>query len=232
MIGISRQLDELNEAVRKLAVASATAVPGSPEVMALLIRAQVSAAALSASIQVVSTFASGGFPRQGFMPEGAAAVVLPPPASAVEERIETGVGSGPAEEAQLEVVDLPAADFTVPEPAVTAPEPFPVHEEFDIGRLPADEQDLHRRAEKFARVAVQDILLYKREEVNQGRTHKDLYRRLREEIDKSREIYKRRFARIAHHPVDHLYNEVVSVLAEGDPSALGDYPHPVPVARH
>ncbi len=237
MGGISRQLDELNEAVRGLIDGTVSEGPGSGAVMALLIRAQASAAALAASIQVISTFASGGFPRQagpGLAPP-AEPPVLPPPTPAIEERIETAAPrpavSPPPQELELEIVHLPSEEVSVPEPTEAAAEPLAVQEEFDMARLSEEEQELHRKAQKFARVAVQDILLYKREQVNQGRKNKDLYNRLKDEIDKSREIYERRFARIAHHAVDHFYNEILSVLAEGDPAALGHYPYPLPTAR-
>ncbi len=249
MSGISRQLDELNLAVQSLIEGATSDDPRSGQVMALLIRAQAAAAALAASIQVISTFASGGLPRLDLsIPRPMAPIhgepfekvsqgkpVLPPPTAAVEERIETAATPPPAvappEEPQLEVVHLPSVEVEVSEPAVAAAEPLAVQEAFDIARLPAEEQELHRKAQKFARVAVQDILLYKREQVNQGRKNKDLYERLKDEIDKSREIYERRFARIAHHAVDHFYNEVLSVLAEGDPTALGHYPYPSPTVR-
>jgi len=235
MRGISRQLDELNVAVRNLVDGIAADSPGSSEVMALVIRAEASAAALAAAIRVISTFASGGFSRQAVLAQPEEPPVLAPPTPAVEERIKTAAPrpavSPPPEELELEIVHLPSEEVSVPEPAETAAEPLPVQEQFDMGRLSAEEQDLHRRAQKFARVAVQDILLYKRDQVNQGRKNKDLYNRLKDEIDKSREIYERRFARITHHPIDHFYNEVLSVLAEGDPAALGHYPYPLPAAR-
>ncbi len=240
MAGISRQLDELNSAVRSLVESASDDDPGSGEVMALLIRAQASAAALAASIQVIATFASGGFPRMEVpVPPTDAPVhgkpVPPLPTPAVQERMEAAATPRPVvaalEEQQLEVVHLPAVEVEVPQPAATAAEPLAVQEEFDIARLPAEEQDLHRKAQKFARVAVQDILLYKREQVNQGRKNNDLYERLKDEIDKSREIYERRFARIGHHPVDHFYDEILNVLAEGDPAVLGHYPYPLPSVR-
>ena len=240
MTGISKQLDELNAAVRSLVETATGDDPRSGEVMALLIRAQATAAALAASIQVISSFASGGLTHMEIpVPSAEAPIhgkpVPPAPAPAAPERQEPvatprQVIPSP-EEQQLEVVHLPAVEVEVPPPAATAAEPLAVQEEFDIARLASEEQDLHRKAQKFARVAVQDILLYKREQVNQGRKNKDLYERLKDEIDKSREIYERRFARIAHHPVDHFYNEILNVLAEGDPAVLGHYPYPLPSVR-
>jgi hypothetical protein len=69
------------------------------------------------------------------------------------------------------------------------------------------------------------------EAVRLGRQNKDLCVRLREDIDKARKEYDRRFRAILDHPVDYFYDWMVQVLADGDPEALGEYPYPSPVVR-
>lgn len=102
---------------------------------------------------------------------------------------------------------------------------------FDVTRLPPEEQELHRRANRVAKVAMQDIQLLKPDEVRQGRERKDLCTRLRNELDRARKEYDRRFRSILDHPVDYFHHWMVQILANGDPEALGEYPYPTPVLR-
>jgi hypothetical protein len=103
--------------------------------------------------------------------------------------------------------------------------------EFDINALPADEQEMHRRANRVAKVSMQDIKLLRPDQVRLGREHKDLCTRLRDDIEKARKEYDRRFQPILNHPVDYFYHWMVEVLGEGDPQSLGEYPYSSPVLR-
>jgi hypothetical protein len=103
---------------------------------------------------------------------------------------------------------------------------------FDVTSFSADIQDLHRRANRVAKVAMQDIKLLRPQEVQLGRENKDICERLRSELDKARKEYDRRFRAIQDHPVDYFHRWVVEILAEGNVEALGEYPYPSPVLRH
>jgi hypothetical protein len=127
------------------------------------------------------------------------------------------------------------------EPAVTepevpghaaAPEAAPTDPAFDVSAFPTDIQDLHRRANRVAKVAMQDIKLLHPNDVQLGREHKDICGRLRSDLDKARKEYDRRFRAIQDHPVDYFHRWMVDILAEGKVEALGDYPYPSPVLRH
>jgi hypothetical protein len=122
-----------------------------------------------------------------------------------------------------------SAEEAVDEETLTPPADSPA---FDVARLSTEEQELHRRANRVAKVAMQDIQLLRPEEVRQGRAQKDLCTRLRTEMDKARKEYDRRFKTIQDHPVDYFHDWMVEILAEGDPEALGEYPYPSPVLRH
>ena len=63
------------------------------------------------------------------------------------------------------------------------------------------------------------------EQVRLGRQHKDICVRLRDDIEKAHREYDRRFKPIMDHPVDYFYRWMVEILAEGDASALGEYPY-------
>ena len=68
-------------------------------------------------------------------------------------------------------------------------------------------------------------MLYKKTEVESGRETKDLFRRFKEEIVKTKEQYDEKFREIAQHNVDYFYDELVRTLANNDASALQGYPH-------
>jgi hypothetical protein len=98
----------------------------------------------------------------------------------------------------------------------------------DWGDLSRDDQDLHLRAQRFARVQVAEIRLYKSQEVKQGRANRSLYSLLREDIDRGRESYREQFLNANPAMVDYLHRELVKTLANQDSSLLGeDYPGPL-----
>jgi len=97
--------------------------------------------------------------------------------------------------------------------------------DFDINRLTPEEQELHRRANRVAKVSMQDIKMLRPEQVKQGREQRDLCIRLKDDIEKAHREYDRRFKPIMDHPVDYFYRWMVEILAEGDAHALGEYPY-------
>lgn len=99
----------------------------------------------------------------------------------------------------------------------------------DAAELPIevseDERRLHNDARRFARLLVSEIKLYNEQKVRDGRLEGDLYERLREDIDRSRQMYDKRVAPPVAARYDYFHQELVNTLAEGDPSKLGsDYP--------
>jgi hypothetical protein len=144
----------------------------------------------------------------------------------------------PPPEPELEWVEEPeevlnaAPESAAVPPAAPLPEVEVAEEAFELANLPREEQELHRRANRVAKVAMQDIKLLQPKEVRLGREHKDICVRLRVDIDKARKEYDRRFRAIQDHPVDYFYDWMVEILADGDAQALGEYPYPSPVLRH
>ncbi|MBZ5607952.1 MAG: hypothetical protein LAP38_06840 [Acidobacteriia bacterium] len=93
---------------------------------------------------------------------------------------------------------------------------------------PKDAQDLHRKAQRFARLQVAEIRLYKSENVLAGRTGRDLYTSLKSEIDGAREVFRRDFLSTSGDMVDYLHIELVHTLANDEVALLGpDYPGPL-----
>ncbi len=88
-----------------------------------------------------------------------------------------------------------------------------------------EERRLHNDARRFARLLISEIKLYNEQKVAEGRFEHDLYDRLREYIDRSREMYDKRVKAEVAARYDYFHGELVNTLAEGDVSKLGaNYP--------
>jgi hypothetical protein len=85
----------------------------------------------------------------------------------------------------------------------------------------ADEGPRHEEARRLARLLVSEIRLYNEEQVEEGRRSRDLYERLRDDIDRSRQIYDERIDEQVRTSTDYFYQELVRILAAGDAGALG-----------
>jgi hypothetical protein len=107
-------------------------------------------------------------------------------------------------------------------PMVAAPLP--------LETLSEAEQKLHNDARRFARLLVSEIKLYNEQKVLEGRQEKNLYDLLRDDIDKSREMYDKRVAPEVAARVDYFYEELVRILADSQVHALGrNCPGPVTI---
>lgn len=79
----------------------------------------------------------------------------------------------------------------------------------------------HDEARRFARLLVSEIKLYNESKVEQGRKNRDLYERLKEDIDRSRQMYDERIADDVRKVSNYFYDELVRILADGKAEALG-----------
>ncbi len=122
----------------------------------------------------------------------------------------------PVAEPAAEVVDVAAhaasASAAASAPAAAA-DPF-------AGMSP-DDADTHRKAQRFARLLVDEIKLYNQAKVAEGRRNRDLYDRLKEDIEKSRSTFQKRYGNTAAASGDYFQKEVVRSLAEDDYSVMG-----------
>jgi hypothetical protein len=123
------------------------------------------------------------------------------------------------------VVEQPVA-VAEAEPVVTAvttataaAAPAPATDAF--ANLSPEDADVHRKAQRFARLLVDEIKLYNQVKVTEGRKHKDLYDRLKEDIEKSRATYQKRYGNTAAGGADYFSQELVRSLAEDDTSIMG-----------
>ena len=235
---IQRNGEELQQAINDVVAACSSSRPTNA--LPPMLRAQTSAASLSAALDVLSRFI--------------AVALQPGPRSPLEERISQVIGVMTPEAPGAPVRATPGvpepmaslAPSTVREPvpaeplahdfAPSAPQPAPVElqvtevvvaagDGFDVNQLTSEEQELHRRANRVAKVSMQDIKMLRPEQVRLGREHKDICIRLKDDIEKAHREYDRRFKPIMDHPVDYFYRWLVEILADGDSSALGEYPY-------
>jgi hypothetical protein len=258
---IQRNADELHQAVGDIVSACASSKPTNA--LPSMLRAQTSAASLSAALEVLSRFVTMAVQPGQRSPleaqiahlmstagvEAAPEPVRPqltvptpmaqaPAQAPVKEppRVEPVVAPPPPPPEPEPVIELEAEPEamelieTVESPVLAEPEPEPKGD-FDVNQLTPEEQELHRRANRVAKVSMQDIKMLRPEQVRLGREKKDLCVRLKDDIEKAHREYDRRFKLIMDHPVDYFYRWAVEILAEGDANALGDYPYATP-ARH
>ena len=255
---LQRTADELHHAYADLVAACSSSRPSNA--LPALLRAQTSAAALAAGLSVLSNFVAVALNPREEAGSGALTRAVASATVEVEEEEEPAAAPVEVEEAETPA-PLPVADAQpeyesewAEEPAempagTMVPEDVPLDEPateskataiplepevaaFDVASLSSEMKELHRRANRAAKVSMQDIKLLRPKEVKLGREHKDICHRLRGEIDKARKEYDRRFRAIQDHPVDYFHHWMVEILGEGDIKTLGEYPYPSPVLRH
>jgi hypothetical protein len=115
-------------------------------------------------------------------------------------------------------VEAPAA-VAEPLPAISEEPATPAAPE--VPAASTEEQDTHRKAQRFARLLVDEIKLYNQAQVAEGRKHKDLYDRLKEAIEKSRGTYQKRYGNTVASSGNYFQHELVRSLAEDDLSIMG-----------
>ena len=243
---IQRTADELHHAVSDVVSACASNKPTNA--LPSLLRAQTSAASLAATLEVLSRFvtvslqtgARSALEVQITEMVGKMAPEPPPappramPSQPTPKAAQAPVvpaAEGPAV-AEIELHAEPEPlELMEPTAAALASEPE-FEGEFDVNRLSPEEQELHRRANRVAKVSMQDIKMLRPEQVRLGRQNKDLCIRLKDDIEKAHREYDRRFKPIMDHPIDYFYRWLVEILAEGDAHALGEYPYATPARHH
>jgi hypothetical protein len=94
--------------------------------------------------------------------------------------------------------------------------------------LSPEDQRVHLRAQRLARVQVAAMRLQEGAAVQAGRSQGNLYEALRGPIDAARELFRRDFFAACPSMVDYLHLELVHTLANDDAELLGKhYPGPM-----
>jgi hypothetical protein len=121
--------------------------------------------------------------------------------------------AAPEPEPAAEVVEIAARAAGAASAPATAADPF--------AGMSSEDADTHRKAQRFARLLVDEIKLYNQAKVAEGRRNKDLYDRLKEDIEKSRSTFQKRYGSTAAASGDYFQKEVLRSLAEDDTSVMG-----------
>jgi hypothetical protein len=219
---IQQTSDELHQAVADVVQACGSGRPTNA--LAAMLRAQTAAASISAALDVLSRFVTTAVQSAPHGPAQPAPSAMHSPAPSRVAPARPAARPAPEPPPFLEAFEEQARSATLGAPAEE-------EEEFDVNRLSAEEQELHRRANRVAKVSMQDIKMLRPEQVRLGRENKDICIRLRDDIEKAHREYDRRFKPIMDHPVDYFYRWMVEILADGDPEALGEYPYASPARQ-
>jgi hypothetical protein len=205
--------------------------------------------ALLDSLKVIAEFAGAQIDRLLVVNGGLATVRAAPGIADSKDATEQAAGDK-AKAAPLEAAASPKTPAVVLPEAVPA-EPFglqvqaeqalaaspattPKAEEpptpakvLDITHPKEEDEKVLRDARRFSKLLISEIELYNKNSVDEGRRNRDLYQRLKKDIDRSRETYEKRFAHTVAKQFDYFYEELVRTLAENDPLLLGSgYPGP------
>jgi hypothetical protein len=124
--------------------------------------------------------------------------------------------------AAMPVVDYVAAaePATVTARSFAAAAPLPPPPPAPVGMGASASSDVHAKARRFAKLLVEEIQLYNQVKVAEGRSKRDLYERLRPDIEKSRAAYQKRYGGVIRE-ADYFTEELVRVLAGNDRALLG-----------
>lgn len=146
-----------------------------------------------------------------------------------------GVVAAP-EKLAVEPMAAPVAEAPPPAPALepptpAAPPPPPVAapaataaavaEPVAEAALSPEEQEVHKKARRHAKLLVDEIILYNKAKVAEGRIKRDLYNRLKEDIEKSRAAYEKKYGNSVASSADYFTKELIRILAQNDASLLG-----------
>jgi hypothetical protein len=136
----------------------------------------------------------------------------------------TAEAEAPAAEASAPVAQAAAAAATsapAPAPNSTASTAAAAGAGPDLGGLSEADQEAHKKAKRFAKLLVDEIKLYNQKKVEEGKKNKDLFSRLKEDIEKSRQTYETRWGSSPAGSANYFHAELVRILADGDESLLG-----------
>jgi hypothetical protein len=106
-------------------------------------------------------------------------------------------------------------------PSVSVPRPSTGARRLAGPLAPVEGDERRDEARRFAKLLVSEIKLYNEKQVLEGREHGNLYELLKEDIDRSRQMYDERIPEDVRANSNFFYEELVRVLADGKAETLG-----------
>jgi len=156
-------------------------------------------------------------PAGMWMNEEAAAVEELPPSAEIEA---APAPAPPAPPAGAEERPRETPISSIVTPAIPMPEPSRRLGGPLAAAVSTDERQ--EEARRFARLLVSEIKLYNERAVLEGREGGNLYQRLKDDIDRSRQMYDERIPDDVRSSTNFFQEELVRILADGRPEALGN----------
>ena len=150
------------------------------------------------------------------LPLRAAPPPTPAPAMPVQEQEAEESGTVMFTSAEMNVSSFGAPGASA-EPAPAAP----AAAEADLDSMDSDTRKKHEEAMRFARLLVSEIKLYNEAKVQQGRSNNGIYNLMRDDIERSRQLYKERVPEPIRSRTNYFNDELIRILADGDASAMG-----------
>ena len=153
--------------------------------------------------------------------------VVPVAAHVVPEIFEVAppaVEKGPTAAPEMPTAEVDAAStlhLAVPMTPAAPPAPEALGVAPAVALRTPDDERKHEEARRFARLLVSEIRLYNEQAVQSGKLAHDIYRRLKDDIDRSRDMYDQRVSAEVRASSDYFHGEMVRILADGDADALG-----------
>jgi hypothetical protein len=151
------------------------------------------------------SYAAAAAAAAGEVSMAVASVAVEPPIPVSTTGVEPVEQQSVTAEAESAVVEM--------DPAPAEPPPAP--------SISPQDQEVHHKAQRFARLLVDEIKLYNQAKVAEGRKNKDLYDRLHETIEKSRATYQKRYGNTVAASANYFQHEIIRSLAEDDLSIMG-----------
>jgi hypothetical protein len=152
-------------------------------------------------------------------PAKAGAPAAAPPPVAPAPVAPSAASSAPAPAASAAPAAPAAAPAAAPLKRPTGP---------DLTNVPAADHEIHKKAFRFAKLLVDELMLYNKDKVATGKKQRDVYSLLQEDIDKSRLAYEKKFTNTPAAKVDYFHQQMVAQIGDGDPAAIGGgYPGPL-----
>ena len=179
------------------------------------------AAALDVLVRATSAWLEVISQRKQAQKEGAPEGAHSAPPSNDPFAAHTPVHTAKAQHAAEAVAAAPAAAMSAAAAWGGAPATSPAAEASAAPALSPEDAEIHRKAQRFARLLMDEIKLYNQAKVAEGRKHKDLYDRLKEDIEKSRSTYQKRYGHTPAVTADYFSQELIRSLAEDDVSLMG-----------
>ncbi|GMR23454.1 MAG: hypothetical protein BMS9Abin37_1884 [Acidobacteriota bacterium] len=94
----------------------------------------------------------------------------------------------------------------------------------NLDSMDSDTRKKHEEAMRFARLLVSEIKLYNEAKVQQGRSNNGIYNLMRDDIERSRQLYKERVPEPVRSSTNYFNDELIRILADGDSGAMGQLP--------